>query len=158
VRKLIRYFLGEISMTAETPVSKEILAHDFMVAAHGKMEPEQITATMSAIANHSGKFSATGNVISAIFYLEFRVFVSGGKNFFGRGGGLSFPGAGQLLGDVYTDDLDRLYRDTVSFQFNATPVYLSILFFDNQTNLLGHYQAGAVSIVTGIGGGTGSWS
>jgi hypothetical protein len=57
---------------------------------------------------------------------------------------------------VYTDDLQRLYRETTRFEFQGTPVYLSILFF-NDNNLLGHFQAGAISTVTGIGGGGGNW-
>ena len=63
-----------------------------------------------------------------------------------------------MIGDVYTNDLERLYSDTVSFEFQATPVYTSLLFFDKHSNLLGHFQAGSVSIVTGIGGGSGSWT
>jgi hypothetical protein len=31
-------------------------------------------------------------------------------------------------------------------------------FFDGSSNFLGTYQAGAVSIAVGTGGGTGSWS
>ena len=30
--------------------------------------------------------------------------------------------------------------------------------FDGSSNLLGHFQSGAVTTVLGIGGGTGSWS
>lgn len=68
------------------------------------------------------------------------------------------PGAQALIGDLYTSDLERLYRDTDSFQFTVTPVYTSVLFFDKSSRLLGHFQAGAVSTPTGgIGGGEGSW-
>ena len=55
-------------------------------------------------------------------------------------------------------ELERLYRDTDSFEVNVTPVYTSVLFFDKSSRLLGHDQAGAVSTPTGgIGGGKGSW-
>jgi Rhodococcus equi virulence-associated protein len=84
--------------------------------------------------------------------------VTKGKSFNGNAGGVSSPGGGALFGDVYTDNIDNLYANTVSFEFQVTPVYLSILFFDGNSNLLGHFQSGAVSIVTGIGGGTGHWS
>lgn len=94
---------------------------------------------------------------SLIFYLKFQVNITNGKTFDGHAGGASSPGGGALFGHVYTDDLDRLYRDTVSFEFQATPVYLSILYFDSHSKLLGHFQSGAVSIVTGIGGGKGKW-
>ena len=55
-------------------------------------------------------------------------------------------------------DLEKLYRDTVSFEFNATSVYTSLVFFDSNHNVLGHFQAGAVSTVNGVGGGKGEWS
>jgi Rhodococcus equi virulence-associated protein len=45
---------------------------------------------------------------------------------------------------------------TVPFQ--ALPGYTSLLFFDSSSNLLGHFQGGAISTVSGIGGGSGSWA
>jgi hypothetical protein len=65
-----------------------------------------------------------------IFYLKFQVNITGGESFNGNAGGLSTPGGGALFGDVYTDNLPNLYANTVSFEFQGTPVYLSILFFD----------------------------
>ncbi len=146
-------------MSAKPAISKEIIAHDFAVAAHGKLEPEQIDATVSALTATTTAYPANGSVASMIFYLKFQVTVkNGGKTFDGNAGGVSSPGGGALFGDVYTDDINRLYRDTVKFEFQGTPVYLSILFFDKSNHLLGHFQAGAVSTVLGIGGGKGSWS
>jgi hypothetical protein len=37
-------------------------------------------------------------------------------------------------------------------------VYVSILFFGGNSQMLGTFQSGAVSIVAGAGGGSGSWS
>lgn len=97
---------------------------------------------------------------SFIFYLQFQVHITspGGQTFNGKAGGASTPGGGTLFGDVCTDDLAPLYAETVSVEFQSTPVYLSILFFDGRSNLLGHFRPGAVSTVAGIGGGSGSWS
>lgn len=145
-------------MTTHNPVDTNIVAHDFLVAMHGKLEQEKIDAATAALKATTTKYAATGSVASLIFYLKFQVSIKGGKTFDGNAGGASSPGGGALFGDVYTDDLDRLYRDTVSFEFNATPVYLSILFFDGNSNLLGHFQSGAISTVLGIGGGKGEWS
>lgn len=145
-------------MTTHNPVDTNIVAHDFMVATHGKLEQEKIDAATAAIKATTSKYGASGSVASMVFYLKFQVNVNGGKSFNGNAGGLSSPGGGALFGDVYTDDINRLYRDTVSFEFNATPVYLSILFFDGNSNLLGHFQSGAISTVLGIGGGKGEWS
>lgn len=145
-------------MTTHNPVDTNIVAHDFMMAMHGKLEQDKIDAATAALKATTTKYAATGSVASLIFYLKFQVNITGGKSFNGNAGGASSPGGGALFGDVYTDDLNRLYRDTVSFEFNATPVYLSILFFDGNSNLLGHFQSGAISTVLGIGGGKGEWS
>jgi hypothetical protein len=145
-------------MTTHNPVDPNIVAHDFMMAMHGKLEQDKIDAATAALKATTTKYAATGSVASLIFYLKFQVNITGGKTFDGNAGGASSPGGGALFGDVYTDDLNRLYRDTVSFEFNATPVYLSILFFDGNSNLLGHFQSGAISTVLGIGGGKGEWS
>tara|TARA_R110002020_G_scaffold187119_6_gene385263 strand:+ start:2067 stop:2504 length:438 start_codon:yes stop_codon:yes gene_type:complete len=144
-------------MNAPQVIDRKLIAHDFRVAMDNKLEPEQIDGVAEALMSSTKSYPATGSVASLIFYLKFQVNITDGKSFNGHAGGASSPGGGALFGDVYTDDLDRLYRDTVSFEFQATPVYLSVLFFDSHSKLLGHFQSGAVSIVTGIGGGKGSW-
>jgi len=145
-------------MTTHAPVNTDIVAHDFQLAAHGKLEQPKLAAAVDVLKAQTAKYPAKGNVASLVFYLQFQVYIDGGKTFEGKAGGLSSPGGGALFGDVYTDDLAALYRDTVSFQFNATPVYLSVLFFDGNSKLLGHFQSGAVSTVLGTGGGTGHWA
>ncbi|WP_211286004.1 VapA/VapB family virulence-associated protein [Xenorhabdus innexi] len=52
---------------------------------------------------------------------------------------------------------DKLYADTVSFEFNASLAYISLLFFDSSSNLLGHFQSVGLSFLLGVGGGAGSW-
>lgn len=143
---------------APQTIDKKLIAHDFRVAMHEKLEPEQIDNVADALMASAKAYPATGNVASLIFYLKFQVSITDGKTFDGHAGGASSPGGGALFGHVYTDDLERLYRDTVSFEFQGTPVYLSILFFDGNSNLLGHFQSGAVSTVIGVGGGKGDWS
>jgi hypothetical protein len=104
-------------------------------------------------------YPATGSIESFIFRMKLRLGVKqDGKTFSGNASSIATPGGGALFGDVYTDDIDRLYNDTVSFTFESTPVYLSMQFFDQNSRLLGHLQSGAVSTVAGAGGGRGSWS
>ena len=110
-----------------------------------------------ATANESQTVPGQGTIISGIFYNHVQVRADG-HIFTGNGGGLMTPGAGGFWGDLYTNDLPKLLHDTVSYEVNATGVYTNINFFDSSSHLLGHLQAGAVSTVTGIGGGTGSWS
>ncbi|HWM92905.1 MAG TPA: VapA/VapB family virulence-associated protein [Thermoanaerobaculia bacterium] len=144
--------------TATASVSRQTIVEDFRAAMSGKLEQDKIEAAATALTAAAASYPAEGSVSSLIFYLQFQVNIKNGKTFDGKAGGVSSPGGGYLKGDVYTDDLNRLYRDTRSFEFQGTPVYLSILFFDGNSNLLGHFQAGAVSTVIGIGGGSGSWS
>lgn len=107
--------------------------------------------------NDDISYNAIGNVFSVIFYLQFNVTCEG-KTFTGKGGGISSPGGGAMFGNIYTSDLSLLFEKTVSFQFNCTPVYSSLLFFDDSSKLLGHFQSGSVSTILGTGGGSGSWS
>jgi hypothetical protein len=141
-----------------SPVDKKHIAQEFATRAKGKLEAAKVDAITKTMLATTTSYPANGAVASMIFYLKFGVTIKGGESFNGNAGGLSTPGGGALFGDVYTDDLAALYANTVSFEFQATPVYLSILFFDGNSNLLGHFQSGAVSIVTGIGGGSGHWS
>ncbi|WAC01286.1 VapA/VapB family virulence-associated protein [Lacinutrix neustonica] len=135
-----------------------LIAHDFVTKNTGVLDQEKIDAAVKTITAETQSYPANGSVASFIFYLKFQVNITGGKSFNGNAGGASTPGGGALIGDVYTSDINRLYKDTKSFQFNATPVYTSIIFFDGSSNVLGTFQAGAVSTVAGIGGGSGSWS
>jgi len=147
-------------MPTDTTVGHEIVGHDFRSAMHGKMPENDIDNVVASLANTAATtaYPANGSVASLIFYMKLQVSVKGGKTFNGHAGSLGTPGGGALFGDVYTNDINRLYRDTVSFEFQGTPVYLSILFFDGNSRLLGHFQSGAVSTVIGAGGGSGSWS
>jgi hypothetical protein len=104
------------------------------------------------------KRAGTGTVISRIFYLQFQIVLEGGKTFNGKVGDIASPAGGSLVGDLYTNDLDRLYRDTVNFEFQSTSVYTSLVFFDGKGILLGHFQAGPLSSIAGMGTGSGSWS
>ena len=145
-------------MTTDTTARLTTVAHDFRSSVHGKLEQSKVDAAVAALAAATTTYPANGSVASLIFYLRFKVDVKGGKSFTGNAGGITTPGGGALFGDVYTDDINKLYSNTVSFEFQGTPLYLSILFFDESSNLLGHFQSGAVSTVLGIGGGSGTWS
>lgn len=148
-------------MTDVMPVGREMemIAHDFAVAMRGAMDERQIDAAVESILAPATSYPATGSIVSAIFYLQFQVKVKdGGKTFNGKAGGISTPGGGALLGAVQTNDINRLYADTASFFFSATAASVALIFFDRHHNSLGGGTFGAVSIVSGTGGGPGSWS
>ena len=144
---------------ASSTISREAIAEDFKTAMAGKMDTDLINSAAESLLTTATRYPAVGSVASFIFYLQFQVTIKepDGRTFDGKAGGVSTPGGGALFGDVYTDDLPRLYRETSRFEFQGTPVYLSILFFNDHSNLLGSFQAGAVSTVTGVGGGSGNW-
>jgi len=145
---------------SENKKLNEQIAQDFYNNFQGKLEDEKLDQVVQEIKCTENKYHTQGSLINWVVY--FRVTVGAyfdvKKQFTGNGGGLGFPGTQALIGDLYTNDLERLYRDTDSFEVNVTPVYTSVLFFDKSSRLLGHFQAGAISTPTsGIGGGKGSW-
>lgn len=147
--------------TPEQPVvDLNAVAQDFKKQYSNHLEEPQmqeaVTAIQASAANTA--YAANGSVASLIFYMKFQVSVKGGKTFNGNAGGIAVPGGGALFGTVYTDDINALYNNTKSFQFTCTPVYTSLVFFDGNSKVLGTFQAGSVSTVTGTGGGSGSWS
>lgn len=142
-------------------LNKDIIAHDLKTALHGKLEPAKLDAAVTQLTATNTAYSANGSVASMVFYLQFQVQMSINGvmyTFNGKGGGLSSPGGGALFGDVYTDNVQALIDNTVSFEFNCAFAYTSILFFDKNSNLLGSFQSGSVSTVAGVGGGSGEWT
>lgn len=106
-------------------------------------------------------YGAEGSLTSLIISMKAQCHIFDGQTFDGFAWGFSFPGGGALFGDVYlvgVSTLDELYERTTNFKFSATPVYTAFYFLDSNAVLLGHFQAGSVSTVFGVGGGSGSWS
>jgi hypothetical protein len=136
------------------------VADDFVKHFKNKLEDDKLDEIVAQLtADDTESYPAHGAVVSMIFYFQVQVDIDDTEDSFnGSGGGVSTPGGGALIGDVYTDDLDSLLANTVSFECNMTSVYTSVLFFDSDSNLLGNFEAGSVSTTNGIMGGTGSWS
>lgn len=138
---------------------KEQIAEDFAKAFQGKMEQSLLDEAVTKIKDTQPSYAASGSIITALVYTNVHIEMSEmHKVFTGHGGGVFSTGGGALIGSIYTDDLDKLFRDTVSFEVNSTVVYCSVIFFDKHSHTLGSFQAGAVSVSIGVGGGTGSWS
>lgn len=131
-------------------VTKQLVAQDFAANAKGKLTQAQIDSISKSLLANTTPYPATISVADG----KLQVKVTGGETFTGNAVGISIPPS---PGDVYTDNIANLYANTVSFQYQATAVYLSILFFDGGSNLLGSFQGGAVPTVT-AGGGKGHWS
>lgn len=147
-------------MITNLPVTNDMIAHAFLTANKGAYDAHKLEAALKNIMT-SQSYHANGDVTSYIFYINVHLTVVSAqdkKNFSGKGGGASTPGSNTVFGDIYTDDLDRLFKKTVSFEFNAATAYFSVLFFDGSSNLLGHFQSGALGFMFGMGGGSGSWT
>ncbi len=154
-------------MNTETSKPNQ-LASDFKEHFTGKLSEEAVKQTIKKLEKiteselkSATSYGANGSLASLIFYVKAQCNINGGKSFNGNAWGVSFPGGGALFGDVYltgVSTLDELYSRTDHFTFTATPVYTAFYFFDSKDNLLGHFQAGSVSTVTGAGGGSGNWS
>lgn len=144
----------------------QAITEDFAHRLSGVLGDDKIQAVTTALRSQAAASSvpASGGVMSAIFYVRFGLAINpgtpfAGPFFTGNAGGVTTPGGGNLRGDVYCSDLPRMYKETVSFEFNAAIVYTSLLFFDGSSNLLGHFQGtSSFSTLAGVGGGTGSWS
>ena len=144
------------------------LANDFKAGAKGTLSDDAVKRAASVLEKVTPEqlqaataYGANGSLASLVFYVKAQCNINGGKSFNGSAWGVSFPGGGALFGDVYlagASSLSDLYARTTSFTFTATPVYTAFYFYDSKENLLGHFQAGSVSTVTGTGGGSGSWS
>jgi hypothetical protein len=143
-----------------TPKVDRKLAEDFKTAFKGKVGDEVIASVGAKLSSAAlTSYPANGSIASIVIWMKCQCTVkNGGKTFNGNSWGIAFPGGGALIGDVYTDDINALYANTVSFALTATPVYTAFYFFDKNHNSLGSFQAGSVSTVGGTGGGSGSWS
>jgi hypothetical protein len=131
----------------------QLIAKDFAEKMAGHLPDDKIKAAVDKIKTTTTSYPATGSVVLGKLY----VIITDGKRFDGK---IGSAGGGAFGGDVYTDDIERLYRDTVGFQITAGVAYASVVFFDSNSNYLGNFQgAGTGGFAGGFaGGGSGGWS
>jgi hypothetical protein len=133
-------------------VCKEIISSDFYYDMSGKMDQGLIQLAKNIILGRTTSYSA-----EVSFDLNFEININNGKSFYVTDLGNLVSDGGIFLGDVYTDDLNRLYSDTVSFEFKNTAIYLCLIFFDRNSNNLGTFKCGAFSSAASTGVGFGTW-
>ncbi|OKP03600.1 VapA/VapB family virulence-associated protein [Xenorhabdus eapokensis] len=134
---------------------------NFKQTMQGKLDSKLIDeATKRMASSGLDAYSAGGQVESLVFYLRFSLLLdfAGNKVFHGQAGGFTTPGIAAIQGFIFTDDLDALCSNTVSFSFQSTPVSFGLQFFDSNSYLLGSFGGLAISLIVGAGGGSGSWS
>lgn len=122
----------------------------------GKGEEANLDEAIASLKRGESRYHATGTVLYALFYNRVTVDY-GNKHFTGHGGGIGNVGGGALVGDIYTDDINKLIEKTARYQVSSTLGYACVLFLDKNSKVLGHLQSGAISTGGGICGGSGKW-
>ena len=138
------------------------LADDFEKGFSGSLPEEQLNGVVASLRQVTGaqvEAASTYPATASISALRVQCTITGGETFNSSHGGI--PGPGDLTGYVSlagATSLDDLYSRTTGYLFTLTAVYAAIYFLDANGSLLAFFQAGAVSVVPGTGGGSGKWS
>ncbi|HVE84609.1 MAG TPA: VapA/VapB family virulence-associated protein, partial [Myxococcales bacterium] len=138
--------------TQPQTISRQTLARDYRAAMAGKLDPNRVEAAARKLESTTASHPVTVSINGT----QLKITVKGGETFVGEISGVSGPASAP--GELYTGDINALYANTRSYEWQGTAVYLSFLFFDANGNLLGNCQVSAVSVMVGIGGGPGRWS
>jgi hypothetical protein len=144
-------------MSKSVSPNADAIAKDLVTSLTGKLDQPKLDAAVASLLASKQTYSAKGTLASFVIYFKVFCYVDGGKNFAGSAWGFGTPPGTGTAGDLRTEDVDKLYRETTRVHFTSTLVYLSILFFDDNANLLGHYDGGGIG-VGATGTGPGSWS
>jgi hypothetical protein len=144
-------------MEKNATVDAGVIANDVREALQGKLDDAKLGEAIKQMQASVAQYPAQAQLACAVFYQQVSCQITGKKNFTGHAGGLCFPGGNGTWGNLFTDDLDRLYNNMQAFSFLVTPVYFTIEFWDASSRLLGHFHGGGIGTSTGTGGGTGSW-
>jgi hypothetical protein len=150
-------------MTSITETDRRVqIAQDYRKLFAGTLDEEFVNKTAEAIEAAplaaAAVYPANGAIASMIFWLRCRCNIDNGKSFVGDAFGIAVPGGSALFGDVYTDDLNKLYSATEKFTLIAAIAYTTFIFHDGNGTVLGSFQAGALGTTTGTAYGSGSWS
>jgi hypothetical protein len=139
----------------------------------GKIDDAEVAKTIEAIYSVGGAdqtslavvgdqriTGVTGSVLCVIFYWRCTLDTPDGHSYTGNAGGIGSVGGGAIQGGllVGSPDLNTLYAQATSFQFNSAAAALNINFFNSRSQFVGTFVGGGVGICLGTGGGSGSWS
>lgn len=119
----------------------------------------QIDDIVNEIKNPKGDtYDVTGKIISAVVYFQVdgEMLSLPKAHFHGKGGGAVAPATGIFRGALYTEDTERLLEHTKSFSYIGAPLFLSIIFYDGNSKVLGHIEATGLTL-SGFAGGTCHW-
>lgn len=134
----------------------EKIIEDLNSKYRGKGEDAALDEAIASLKKGQSKYHATGTVLFALFYNRVTVDYEK-KHFVGHGGGIGSVGGGALVGDIYTDDMDKLLANTKRYQVTSSLGYAYVLFLDKDSKVLGSLQSASISLGGGVCGGAGCW-
>ena len=140
---------------------KNKIIEDLEKEHRGKTDDKILDDTLQKMRASNTAYYASGSIVSIFFYAKVTLDLDGkdrSGHFEGNSYGPCTVGGGKYWGDVYTDDIDKLFEKTDSFTVTSNNVYICVLFHDKDGTLLGHFQGGGFSISGSTCSGNGSWS
>jgi len=129
-----------------------------LITLHSTAKPAASAADAEAAPAAASSYPGQGIIASLIFGFKVQVKLNKGKQISGWAGGAGLPGGGFGFGDLYTDDINKLYSQTEYFSFVSAVAYFTVIFYDGPGNTLGSFQSGGLSTVLGTGRGSAKWS
>lgn len=143
--------------TESLAVINERTAKSIRNFLEGKLDSAEIDNINSRLEKMTEKYYHEIKILGALFYMHIWMQDDNDNwEFNGNAGVITLVSAGGAAGHIYTDDIDRLYRETTSFSYESAMVYFSVQFFNNKSELLGHFHSGGFG-TGGVGGGSGKW-
>jgi hypothetical protein len=137
--------------------------HRYREAYQGKFESKKLdehTASLERLLA-TEKVFAKAFITSFVIVQDVSVQTKGGDDIMdicvSTTGGACTGGSGVTMGDIYTEDMSALLKNTAWIGFFAAAAYLHIDFYDKDHKIIGHFEGGGVSSVIGGGGGGAKW-
>ncbi|WGD37441.1 VapA/VapB family virulence-associated protein [Lysinibacter sp. HNR] len=125
-----------------------------------QVRPAQTVSDTPSQDTQEQTYVAFGAIIGAFAYARIHIEMENGSapRFDGNADGIFTLGTGALINaELYTNDLERLQSDTVTFRVVSLPGGVAVSFFDSDTKMLGRILAESASTALGAGRGTASW-
>jgi Rhodococcus equi virulence-associated protein len=140
-------------MNVENTINKQIV-NEYEDFFHGSLMPaKQNNAVKSTKYLAKAPFNWVDFSYSfTINFYDANICKSFEANIFGMGGALN----GTAGGFISTENLERLFSNTVSYHFNGTESDFIMNFFDENSNLLGNFKCENF-VLFGVGGGVSKW-
>ncbi|KRA61131.1 hypothetical protein ASD79_23000 [Caulobacter sp. Root655] len=127
----------------------------------GKLPDEKIDRAVKTMESWATSWPCDGE-IGAVFFtatVNLHATVNGVPlKFFGNAGGIFGLGGDKIGGVLFSDNILALFFNTKTFEYHGFPHYTGVVFFDDDFNVLGHFEGDGIGLAGGLGGGLGGWN